>query len=311
MLPGGARGEPDVVVRVHEPTGGGRRAGAGRCSGCTGAGTCWASARRTTRCWHEVVARTGCVGASPSSGAGPPRTRTRPRVARLLRRAALAGRRRRASTPAPLVVGGASSGGGARRRPRPPGPRPGRGAGRRAAARLPDARRPRGTVSSRDGRPTRGSGTTRVNRPGVGGATSSRPRRRTTCRPTPRRPGPPTSRACRPPGSRRPSWTSSSTRTSSTPPGLLAAGVPTELHVYPGGVHGFDLFAPEAAVTRRFCRDRDEAFDRFLGCAGRVRGCRATSPARSLDNACQRSRHMVTVTHANHAHDYQSLKESE
>ena len=45
---------------------------------------------------------------------------------------------------------------------------------------------------------------------------------------------------------------------------LLEAGVPTELHVYPGGVHGFDLFAPEAALTRRFCRDRDEAFDRFL-----------------------------------------------
>jgi acetyl esterase/lipase len=45
---------------------------------------------------------------------------------------------------------------------------------------------------------------------------------------------------------------------------LMAAQVPTELHVYPGGVHGFDVFAPEAAVTRRFCRDRDEALDRFL-----------------------------------------------
>jgi acetyl esterase/lipase len=45
---------------------------------------------------------------------------------------------------------------------------------------------------------------------------------------------------------------------------LLEAGVPTELHVYPGGVHGFDLFAPQAALTRRFCRDRDEAFDRLL-----------------------------------------------
>jgi acetyl esterase/lipase len=45
---------------------------------------------------------------------------------------------------------------------------------------------------------------------------------------------------------------------------LLEAQVPTELHVYPGGVHGFDLFAPDAALTRRFCRDRDEALDRFL-----------------------------------------------
>ena len=45
---------------------------------------------------------------------------------------------------------------------------------------------------------------------------------------------------------------------------LLEAQVPTELHVYPGGVHGFDLFAPAAAVTRRFCRERDEALERFL-----------------------------------------------
>jgi acetyl esterase/lipase len=45
---------------------------------------------------------------------------------------------------------------------------------------------------------------------------------------------------------------------------LYAAGVPTDLHVYAGAVHGFDLFAPGAAVTRRFCRERDEAFDRFL-----------------------------------------------
>jgi len=47
--------------------------------------------------------------------------------------------------------------------------------------------------------------------------------------------------------------------------GLLAGGVPTELHVYHGAVHGFDLFAPEAAVSRRYRRDRDEAFDRFVG----------------------------------------------
>lgn len=45
---------------------------------------------------------------------------------------------------------------------------------------------------------------------------------------------------------------------------LLAAGVPTELHVYPRAVHGFELFAPDAAVSVRFRRDRGEAFDRFL-----------------------------------------------
>lgn len=46
---------------------------------------------------------------------------------------------------------------------------------------------------------------------------------------------------------------------------LLRAGVPTELHLYPGAVHGFDLFAPEAAVSKRYERDRDEALDRFVG----------------------------------------------
>jgi acetyl esterase/lipase len=45
---------------------------------------------------------------------------------------------------------------------------------------------------------------------------------------------------------------------------LAASGVPTELHVYPGAVHGFDLFAPFADVSRRFRRERDDAFDRFL-----------------------------------------------
>lgn len=45
---------------------------------------------------------------------------------------------------------------------------------------------------------------------------------------------------------------------------LLEARVPTELHVYPGGVHGFDLFAPDARVTLRFCQERDDALDRFL-----------------------------------------------
>lgn len=33
---------------------------------------------------------------------------------------------------------------------------------------------------------------------------------------------------------------------------LIGAGVPTELHVYPGGCHGFDLLAPEADISRRF-----------------------------------------------------------
>jgi len=42
---------------------------------------------------------------------------------------------------------------------------------------------------------------------------------------------------------------------------LIAAGVPTELHVYPGAFHGFD-FAPEAGVSSRFRRDLSSAIER-------------------------------------------------
>jgi acetyl esterase/lipase len=44
---------------------------------------------------------------------------------------------------------------------------------------------------------------------------------------------------------------------------LLRAGVPSELHVYPGAYHGFDL-AFEADVTRRFRRDSLQALKRAL-----------------------------------------------
>ena len=36
---------------------------------------------------------------------------------------------------------------------------------------------------------------------------------------------------------------------------LSAAGVPVELHVHPGAVHGYDLVAPGAGVTRRALAD--------------------------------------------------------
>ena len=38
---------------------------------------------------------------------------------------------------------------------------------------------------------------------------------------------------------------------------LSAAGVPVELHVHPGAVHGYDLVAPGAGVTRRALADRE------------------------------------------------------
>jgi acetyl esterase/lipase len=45
---------------------------------------------------------------------------------------------------------------------------------------------------------------------------------------------------------------------------LLAAGVETELHVYPGAPHGFEMITPEAAVARRCRRDIDDALARAL-----------------------------------------------
>ena len=45
---------------------------------------------------------------------------------------------------------------------------------------------------------------------------------------------------------------------------LLDAGVPTELHVYPGAYHGFDIFAPTADVAQRFIADRNHIVKRAL-----------------------------------------------
>lgn len=44
---------------------------------------------------------------------------------------------------------------------------------------------------------------------------------------------------------------------------LLLAGVPTELHVYPGAFHGF-MFAAQAQVTQAFARDYEQALRRAL-----------------------------------------------
>jgi acetyl esterase/lipase len=45
---------------------------------------------------------------------------------------------------------------------------------------------------------------------------------------------------------------------------LIQAGVPTELHVYPGAFHGFDIFAPSATVSKQFKAERDSALKRAL-----------------------------------------------
>jgi len=46
---------------------------------------------------------------------------------------------------------------------------------------------------------------------------------------------------------------------------LQQADVPAELHVYPGGIHGFDLLAPGSGLAQRFIRDRDDALRRAFG----------------------------------------------
>ena len=45
---------------------------------------------------------------------------------------------------------------------------------------------------------------------------------------------------------------------------LLEAGVPTELHVYPGAYHGFDVLAPSARVSVAALAAREAALARFL-----------------------------------------------
>ena len=40
---------------------------------------------------------------------------------------------------------------------------------------------------------------------------------------------------------------------------LLRAGVPTELHVYPGAYHGAETFAPTAALSQRIWAARVKA----------------------------------------------------
>jgi acetyl esterase/lipase len=45
---------------------------------------------------------------------------------------------------------------------------------------------------------------------------------------------------------------------------LIEAGVCTELHVYPGGCHAFDMMAPEAEISQQFTSDFYQALRRAL-----------------------------------------------
>jgi acetyl esterase/lipase len=45
---------------------------------------------------------------------------------------------------------------------------------------------------------------------------------------------------------------------------LIEADVQTELHVYPGAYHGFEVLAPEARISRAALAARDGWLERFL-----------------------------------------------
>ena len=49
---------------------------------------------------------------------------------------------------------------------------------------------------------------------------------------------------------------------------LNQAGVPTELHVYPGACHGFTMLAPDAAVTKQCLRNMEDWLRRVTPRAG-------------------------------------------
>ena len=128
--------------------------------------------------------------------------------------------------------------------------------------------------------------------------------------PPARRPlGRPMSAGCRPPGSRPASSTSSATRTSSMRRACSPRECPPSC-VYPGAVRGFDLFAPDAGVSRRCRRDRDEVFDRFLSRTGRAAPARDNDSARGSEKCLPAlpPAFRVGPTHANHVHDIHTLK---
>jgi acetyl esterase/lipase len=58
---------------------------------------------------------------------------------------------------------------------------------------------------------------------------------------------------------------------------LCAAGVPTELHLYPGAPHAFEVIAPAAAVSRRCQAEMDGALRRGLGIDETARAASATN----------------------------------
>ena len=125
-------------------------------------------------------------------------------------------------------------------------PRPRRAGPRRAAADVPDARRPqRHAVGAPDGRAADVEPAGQRGR--LDGAARRRPRRPGRLAVRRSGPGRRTCPACRRRSSTSGRRTPSATRTSTTPSRIWQAGGVAELHVWPGGFHGFDGIVPHAA----------------------------------------------------------------
>ncbi len=62
---------------------------------------------------------------------------------------------------------------------------------------------------------------------------------------------------------------------------LNHAGVPTELHVYPGACHGFNVIAPTHRVTKQCLRDMEDWLARQFGRDALNR--RASGPTAEVD----------------------------
>jgi len=52
---------------------------------------------------------------------------------------------------------------------------------------------------------------------------------------------------------------------------LINAGIPVEMHIVPGAYHGFDIFAPQAAITQRFRATLTGALERAFAAANTAR----------------------------------------
>ena len=171
----------------------------------------------------------------------------------LLRRPGLDGRARRASS-ASTRTGIVLDRRQRRRRPRggagAAGPRPRRTGPRRPAAHVPDARRPqRHPVGAPDGRAADVEPAGQRGR--LDGAAGRRPRRPGRLAVRRAGPGRATSPACRRPSSTSARRTPSATRTSTTRRGSGRPAAVAELHVWPGGFHGFDGIVPAGGLVAR------------------------------------------------------------